>query len=213
MTDLTAENRALENSLLWFKALGVRAVAVSGPRSTEVYKPFYHPHKFEDRLPKRWQDGDDAIYEVPWRYYSIAHAMEPGDLVQRTPAHGADTDPLIAYVAAIERPEAPELDVHWRNNETIEITGNLKPSQIVSVQENADAGWHAAMDGAPRRVFADKLGLLTVVPNCSGNCTIELHYDGGLEMRLAHWINRAAVAGSLVWLLLGAALPRRHQRA
>jgi hypothetical protein len=43
MTDLTAENRAVENSLLWFKALGVRAVAVSGPRSTEVYKPFYHP--------------------------------------------------------------------------------------------------------------------------------------------------------------------------
>ena len=37
MTDLTAENRAFENSLLWFKALGVRAVAVSGPRSTEVY--------------------------------------------------------------------------------------------------------------------------------------------------------------------------------
>jgi hypothetical protein len=84
MTDLTAENRAFENSLLWFKALGVRAVAVSGSRSTEVYKPFYHPQKFEGRLPVLWRDGDDVIYEVPWRYYSIAHAMEPGDLVART---------------------------------------------------------------------------------------------------------------------------------
>ena len=54
------------------------------------------------------------------------------------------------------------------------------------------------------RVFADKLGLLTVVPNCSGNCTIELHYDGGLEMRLAHWISRAAMAGCLLWILLTA---------
>ena len=204
MTDLTAENRAFENSLLWFKALGVRAVAVSGPRSTEVYKPFYHPHKFEGRLPVLWRDGDDAIYEVPWRYYSLAHAMEPGDLVARTPAHGVDTDPLIPYVAAIERPDAPELQVRWPDNETIAITGNLKPGQIVSVQENADPGWHAAVDGSARRVFADKLGLLTVVPNCSGNCTIELHYDGGGEMRAAHWINRAAIAGSLLWVLLGA---------
>ena len=57
-TDLTAEDRAFENTLLWFKALGVRAVAVSGPGSTEVYKPFYHPGKFEGRLPvlaRRWR--------------------------------------------------------------------------------------------------------------------------------------------------------------
>src|SRR6185369_17838596 len=84
-TDLTAEDRAYENSLLWFKTLGVRAVAVSGPRSTETYKPFLHPHKFDGRLPILWQDGDDVIYGVPWRYYSLAHAMRPEDLVQRTP--------------------------------------------------------------------------------------------------------------------------------
>jgi len=210
MTDLTAENRAFENSLLWFKALGVRAVAVSGPRSTEVYKPFYHPHKFEGRLPVLWRDGDDVIYEVPWRYYSIAHAMEPRDLVGRALRHGVDTDPLIPYVAAIERPGAPPLQVRWPDNETMVITGNLNPGQIVSVQENADPGWHAAVDGAARQVFTDKLGLMAVVPNCSGNCTIELRYDGGLEMRVAHWINRAAIGGSLLWVLLGAAFPRRR---
>ncbi|MGA2739937.1 MAG: hypothetical protein ABSG65_21170 [Bryobacteraceae bacterium] len=203
ITDLTAENRAFENSMLWFKALGVRAVAVSGKRSTEVYKPFYHPNKFEGRLPVFWRDGDDVIYEVPWRHYSLAHAMEPGDLVRRTPKHGVDTEPLIAYVAAIERPDAPELQVRWPNNETMVITGNLKPGQIVSVQENAHPGWRAAVDGAPRRVFADKLGLLAVVPACSGDCTITLHYDGGAEMRAARWITRAAFGGSLLWILFG----------
>jgi hypothetical protein len=59
------------------------------------------------------------------------------------------------------------------------------------------------VNGSARRVFADKLGLMAVVPNCSGSCTIELHYDGGVEMRVAHWINRAAIAGSLLWVLLG----------
>ena len=212
MTDLTAENRAFENSLLWFKALGVRAVAVSGPRSTEVYKPFHHPHKFDGHLPVLWRDGDDVIYEVPWRYYSIAHAMLPGDLAARTPAHGVDTAPLVPYVTAINRPDAPDLRVRWPDNETMVITGDLKPGQIVSVQENAHPGWHATVGGSTRRVFADKLGLLAVVPNCSGNCTIELHYDGGAEMRIAHWINRAALLGSLLWVL-ASFLPRRHQRA
>jgi hypothetical protein len=206
MTDLTAENRAVENSLLWLKALGVRAVAVSGPRSTEVYKPFYHPHKFDGHLPVLWRDGDDVIYGVPWRYYSLAHAMEPGELVARTPLHGVDTDPLIPYVAAIERPGAPELNMRWLDNETIAITGNLKLGQIVSVQENAHPGWHAAVNGSPRRVFADKLGLIAVVPDCSGECTIELHYNGGSEMRVACWLNRAAIAGSLLWILVGQAL-------
>jgi hypothetical protein len=212
MTDLTAENRAFENSLLWFKALGVRAVAVSGARSTEVYKPFYHPRKFEGRLPVLWRDGDDVIYEAPWRYYSIAHAMEPGDLAARTPRHGVDTDPLIPYVRAIERPEAPELNVRWPDNETILITGNLLPDQIVSVQESAHPGWRATVAGSPRRVFADKLGLLAVVPNCSGYCTISLHFYAGVEMRVARWVNRAAITGSILWILLGWALPRGHQR-
>jgi hypothetical protein len=211
--DLTAENRAFENTFLWFRTLGIRAVAVSGPRSTEVYKPFYHPEKFVGRLPVVWRDGDDIIYEVPWRYYSLAHAMEPGDLVRRAPVNGVDTAPLAPYVAAIERADAPELQVRWPDNETIEIKGKLRPDQIVSVQENAHPGWHAAVEGSPRRVFADKLGLLTVVPNCNGDCTIRLHYDGGLEMRLAHWICAAAFAGCLLWVLATSPLlPRRHQR-
>ena len=213
-TDLTAENRAFENSLLWFKALGVRAVAVSGPHSTEVYKPFYHPHKFDGRLPVLWRDGDDVIFGVPWRYYSIAHAMSPGDLVARTPVHGVDTEPLVPYVAAIDRADAPDLKVRWPDNETIVITGEVKPSQVVSVQENAHPGWHASVNGAPRRVFQDKLGLMTVQPECNGTCRIELHYDGGLEMRLAHWLSTAAILGSLLWMLLGQAgrpvLPGRH---
>ena len=202
-TDLTAENRAFENSMLWFKALGVRAVAVSGPRSTEVYKPFYHPEKFVGRLPVLWRDGDDIIYEVPWQHYSLAHALEESDLVQRAPVHGVDTAPLIPYVAAIERPGAPPLQMRWLDNETVVISGNLTTSQVVSVQETAHPGWHAAVDGSPRRVFPDKLGFLTVVPGCNGDCTIRLHYDGGTEMQAARWINRAAIIGALLWVLVG----------
>ncbi|HLY19097.1 MAG TPA: hypothetical protein VKR61_17835 [Bryobacteraceae bacterium] len=211
-TDLNAGDRAFENSALWLKALGVRAVAVSGPHSTEFYKPFAHPHKFDGHFPVLWRDGDDAIYEVPWRYYSLAHALEPGEMVQRTPVHGMDSEPLIPYVAALDRADAPELQMRWLDNETAVISGNVRAGQIVSVQENAHFGWHATVDGAPRRIFADRLGFLAVVPECMGSCTIRLHYDGGTEMRAAHWITGAALLGSLLWAGIGL-LARRHQGA
>ncbi len=199
-TDLTAESRAFENTLLWFKALGIRAVAVSGPRSTEVYKPFYHPHKFDGRLPELWRDGDDVIFGVPWRYYSIAHAMPAAALTARAPLHGVDSAPLVPYVAAMERPDAPHLEVQWIDNETMRITGNVPAGEIVSVQENEHAGWHATANGAARRVFADKLGLMVVDPQCNGPCTIQLHFDGGREMRAARWISGLAWLGAVVWI-------------
>lgn len=213
MTDLTAESRAFENSMLWFKALGIRAVAVSGPRSTEVYKPFYHPLKFEGRLPVLWREGDDVIYEVPWKFYSIAHAMYPADLVQRTPAHGVDTEPLIPYVAAMESQDAPDLELRWTNNETMVIAGHLRAGQVVSIQENWDRGWHAIVNGSERPVFPDKLGLITVAPNCNDNCNIELRYDGGMEMQVAHWVNRCAIAGSIFWILFGVIGKKRSDLA
>ncbi len=209
-TDMNAGNRAFENSLLWLKALGVRAVAVSGPRSTEFYKPFAHPYKFDGHFPVLWHDGDDVIYEVPWRFYSMAHAVEPADMVARTPLHGMDSEPLISYVSAIDRPDAPDFrPCAGRTTRRPSSQEICRPTEIVSFQESAHFGWHATVDGEPRRVFADKLGLLAVIPQCNGNCTIRLHYDGGIEMRAAHIITGAALGGSLLWILFGW-LPRRH---
>ncbi len=156
-TDLTAEDRAFENSLLWFKALGVHAVAVSGPRSTEVYKPFYHPAKFEGRLSVLRREGDDVIYEVPAPYYSLAHAIDQDDLVKRTPINGVDSMPLVNYVTAIDKPGAA-LPMRWLDNESAVISGNLKRGQLVSVQATAHSGWHATTNHLRSAVFADKLG-------------------------------------------------------
>ncbi len=208
MTDLTAENRAFENSLLWFKALGIRAVAVSGPHSTEIYKPFHHPHKFEGRLAELWRDGDDAIFEVPWRFYSLAHAMDPGELVQRTPVHGVDTEPLVPYAAAIERPDAADLRLQWINNETIVITGIVKPGQVVSVQENWHPGWHTSTG----TIFADRLGQIALAPKCNYHCRILLTFNGGTEMQVAHYLNRVAILMSALWIVLGQVVENKKKR-
>ena len=75
-SDDGAGNRAAAISIAWLKTMGVKYVALSGPLSTEEYKTTHHPHKFDGILPKRWQDGDDAIFEVPGRRNSLAHWVD-----------------------------------------------------------------------------------------------------------------------------------------
>ena len=72
-------------AVLWLKAFGVDAVAVSGPRSREFFKPFRNPRKFDGLLPELWRDGDDVIYRVPRRSTSLAHVVRPADLAPRRP--------------------------------------------------------------------------------------------------------------------------------
>jgi hypothetical protein len=56
-----------EYSILWMKALGVHAVAVDGPESTEVYRAIRDPHKFEGVLEPIANTGGATIYRVGGR--------------------------------------------------------------------------------------------------------------------------------------------------
>jgi len=60
-------------SLAWMKAYGVGAIAMSGPRSQEYWKPYAHPAKFEGVLPVLWRADDVTVYRVPMRTASLAH--------------------------------------------------------------------------------------------------------------------------------------------
>ena len=81
-TDDGAGTRAAEISTAWLQAYGVQQVAVAGPRSTEPYHAMAHPWKFEGKLPELWRDTtDDVIYRVPQRSRSLAHIVEPAELV------------------------------------------------------------------------------------------------------------------------------------
>jgi hypothetical protein len=71
---------------------------------------------------------------------------------------------------------------------------------LLSVQVTWDRGWQARVDGQSRRTWEDKLGQTVVEPRCSGSCTVELHWDGGLEMQAAWAISGCALAGGLTWI-------------
>ena len=50
--------------------------------------------------------------------------------------------------------------------------------------------------------WGDKLGQMVVEPRCTGPCTVELSYDGGTEGIYARAIQRLALAGGVLWILV-----------
>ena len=197
-----SSGREGEIGALWLKAYGVHAIITGGPRSREFYKDFRNARKFEGLFKEVWRDGDDAIWEVPWRSPSLAHAMRPSDLVAREPESGIDVDPLRPYVAALDNPEFPAAQFAWRNRHQATMTADLRRDQVLSVQITYHPGWHASVDGQPRRVFRDNLGQLAVAPACDGPCRVELDFDSGAEMYVARLVSWSAMLGGLVWALL-----------
>jgi hypothetical protein len=181
-----AGSHAAEIAILWFKALGVQAVAVSGPGSTEVYKDFHNPQEFEGILQPLWRDGGDVLYSVG-ASTSLAHVVPKSDLVARTPINGIDVDPLRPYVAALENSRNPAASLQWTSLHSALIRTNLPPDNVVSVQVSWTAGWHARINGRSVPVLKDALGFLYIVPDSAGPASISIYYDGGIEAIAARW--------------------------
>jgi hypothetical protein len=189
-----AGDRDGEFSLLWLKAFGVQAIAVPGPRSPEYWKPFTRPRKFDGVLPVLWSEDDTTIYRAPQRYISE-------QLVRHPPLHGLDIHEVQSYVEALESTSRPA-ELQWLSANSARLHARLLPGEILSLQMNYHPGWHAAIGGAPQAIRPDGIGLMTVTPNCLGECEIDLNYDGGWESRLC----RLASAATLLLLLAAGVL-------
>jgi hypothetical protein len=184
-----------EISELWLKAFGIHAIGMGGPQSREYYKPWRKPDKFAGRYEELWREGGDVVYRVPQRTASLAHVMALERLAGRTPLNGIDVDPLRGYVAALDDPFYPPADFRWLNAHRAEISAQLAPGQVISVQITYDAGWRVSRG----RAFADKIGLLAIDPECTGSCSVELLYDGGRERKIAGTLPWLGVIASMVW--------------
>ncbi len=192
---------SLEVGLGWLKAYGVDAIVGGDAQSREVYHPYAHPGKLH-ALPVLWRDETEVIYAVPRGSNSLAHAVRAADLVTGTPI-AYDLTAERTYLAALEDPTLPPADFRWAGTGAARITGNLRPEHLLSVQVTFDEGWHASVNGAPRRIWGDKLGQIVVEPRCDGACAVDLVYDGGTELRLARTASILALAGGGLWILLG----------
>jgi hypothetical protein len=191
-------------AIAWLKAYGCAAVVAGGADSREVYHTYAHPEKFRG-MTELWRNGGDAVLAVPGRSASLAHAVRAADLVQLTPVAYNDVA-VKPYLAALDDRSLPPADLHWRDPGAATITTALRPEHLLSVQISWDPGWHAAVNGEPRRAWGDKLNQMVVEPRCSGPCTVELTYDGGAEGRISRWLSRLALGAGGLWIILGTLL-------
>jgi hypothetical protein len=184
------------------EGFGVGAIAVGGPQSRDACRPFHEIGRFNRIGTLVWSHGDDYIYRVPLRNESLAHAVLRQDLVKAPPANGLDTSEIVRYVRAIDDRSFPEVTFRWTSQHSAELTGNLKTSELVATQVNYFPGWRAYVGGLSRKTSKDGLGYIVIKPQCDGNCTIELVFDGDLEHRIVTWASllaffAAAYCGSL----------------
>jgi hypothetical protein len=178
-TDANAGARAAVYSIFWLKAFGAQAVAVSGPESSQHYKPFAHPNKFDGVLPLLWREAGDSIYEVPARSPSLAHVIPAGAMVERRPAHGLDTAPAEAYVRALDDASSPPAAWEWKSMSEAAIHTVVSAGQVIAVQETYAPGWEAWANGKRLAIRRDGLGLMVIEPQVNGRCEISLRYTGG----------------------------------
>ena len=196
-----------EFAVLWLKALGAHAITVPGPASSEVFKPFTDPWKFEGILPVLWRENGDTIYGVPSRSPSMAHVVPASALVARRNAESVDVSRLKNYVDALDDPANPVAEMRWENRHRARIRATVARGQVISVQVNYHPGWHATEDGRVRRVRPDALGLIVVEPAHAGDCEFVLDYDGGLELAVTRIFSSCVTLAILA--TAAAALRRR----
>jgi uncharacterized membrane protein YfhO len=96
----------------------------------------------------------------------------------------------------------PDAPFTWTTAHTARIATNLAAGQVISWQECYHKGWHASVNGRDVPLTRDALGLMTIDAQVTGPVTVDLNYDGGLEMRLAHWLSAGTLIGLLGWSLL-----------
>jgi len=209
---MNAGDRDAEYSIFWLKAFGAHLISVPGPGSTDFYKPFAHPRKFDGVLPLLWRDGDDSIYEVPSRSSSLAHVIPASAVVTRTPIHGLDIAPVEPYVAALEDPRFPLATFQWRGLSEAVIHASLAPGQVIAVQITYERGWRAYVNGKPQSVRGDAIGQMVVAPDCIGPCEISLRYAGGGERTVTRTLSLCAMlVAACVWLVGRRQTPNRPQ--
>jgi hypothetical protein len=181
---LISKTDSPETTLLWLRAFGADLAVVGGPRTRAPFRTFTAPGRFDKFATKVWSDGDDFIYLIPRRSRSLAQVVRRGDT--------AGTE---RYVSALEDNSLPTATFSWQSAHSAVISAEMPQGTVLSIQITFSPGWHASVNGSPRRIEKDELGLMTIDPSCVGTCAVELNYDGGLEALLTRWASLATLTG------------------
>ena len=189
-----------ERTKPWLQALGVDAMVVSGPESTDGYKNIPHPERFGRVFPVLHQEHGDTIYAVPRGRSTLAHVLRAEEVIPRRPNGQVDYSEVVRFAGTVSDDSRPAAGFEWLRGDTARIRANLRPGDVVSVQVAWFRGWKASVGGRQVPVAVDGLGFIAIRPECEGDCEIVLHWAGRPDWPLAAVVSAASLglAGVLV---------------
>lgn len=158
----------------YLEAVGVQAIVVAGPQSTDEYKDISVPERFDAMLPALHRELGDTIYAVPQRSPSLAHVVRPGETIPAT----ATPNQVYDYSLLIEGSTRPAADFQWIGNGAARIRAELTREDLVTVQVPWFSGWKAWVGDRRIPISADGLGFQVLHPACGGACEITLRWTG-----------------------------------
>ena len=188
-----------EEGINWLRALGVQAIVVNGPASTDEYKDLRAPERFDGVLPLLHRENGDAIYSVLPLGASLAHVVRPEELVPHRPAGKFEYADILKYARASGDAARPPAAFEWRGGGRARIRAHLHPNDLLSVQIAWFPGWKATVHGAPKPASADGMGFIVIQPGCQGDCEIDLAWTGRGDLPLAAAVSLATL-GLLAFL-------------
>lgn len=183
-TGQNAGAKDAEISLLWLRAYGANAIGVTGPNSTEFFKPYWNWKKFDGVLPELWRQGENVVYRVPRKSTDPVRVISKSAITPRAPKNGLDIEPIQPFVASLEDPAMPPVTFRWVSRHEAVIDTETSAGQVIFLQISHDAGWKAIEDGIALPVNVDPLGMSYVEPVKRGPVELRLVYDGGSEVLL-----------------------------
>jgi hypothetical protein len=183
-TGQNAGARDAEISLLWLRAYGANAIGMTGPNSTEFFKPYWNWKKFDGVLPELWRRGENVIYRVPRKSTDPVRVIPKSAITSRAPENGLIVEPIQPFIAALEDPALPTATFRWVNRHEAVIDTETSAGQVIFLQISHDPGWKAIEDGIVLPVNVDPLGMSYVEPVKRGPVQLRLVYNGGSEVQL-----------------------------
>ena len=179
-------------SARWMRALPARYIVVPGPASSEVYRDFVDPQKFDGRLPVVFDERGVRIYEVSRVGDPVLVVGRLADLP--APTSAIDRAALDAYLDRVASGHAAVvLQERGLGSWRAEVV--VAEGESVVLRQAYDSGWHALVDGKAAEVRADPIGQLLIdVP------------PGRHVLELDHRVHNDLIAGASVSLFTTVAL-------
>jgi hypothetical protein len=150
----------------WLKIFGVSYILVHDQTSAEYFKDFRNLERFDD-LALVGSEGGNLLYKYP---ASLARTADESLLQVPRPEAGNDEYATHEYAERLSRP----LNVKYMTPTEIEIsTGELNPSEIISMAVTYDPGWKLVKGQG--KLARDNFGNLAIIPQ-AGVSTFSLEY-------------------------------------